>query len=147
MDLNDAHEPFTASTNSFEMQGMNTFFGNFMTEISPFMDPGQQSELLTCTQSSTLSSVSNTVDEAQIFSLYFDGSKSKEGAGARCVLIDPTSNKTFIACRLEFECTNNTDKYEALIQGLNKALDMDVRNLIVFGDSETMVRLVRNSIH
>jgi hypothetical protein len=139
-DLNDANKPFTASTNSFEMQGMNTFFGNFMTEISPFTDPGKQSELMTYTQSSALPSVSNTVDEAQIWSLYFDGSKSKEGAGAGCVLIDPTGNKTFIACRLEFECTNNTVEYEALLQGLRKALDMDVQNLIVFGDSEIVVR-------
>jgi ribonuclease HI len=91
--------------------------------------------------------VSNTVDEAQIWSLYFDGSKSKEGVSAGCVLIDPTGNKTFIACRLEFECTNNTIEYEALLQGLRKALDMDVRNLIVFGDSEIVVRQVRNSIH
>jgi hypothetical protein len=32
-DLNDANKPFTTSTNLFEMQGMNTFFGNFMTEL------------------------------------------------------------------------------------------------------------------
>ena len=77
----------------------------------------------------------NIVDETQIWSLYFDGSKSKEGVGASCALIDPTSNKTFIACRLEFECTNNTIEYEALLQGLRKSLDMDVHNLMVFGDS------------
>ena len=44
-------------------------------------------------------------------------------------------NKTSIAYRLEFECTNNTAEYEALLKGLKKALDMDVRNLMVFGDS------------
>jgi hypothetical protein len=33
-DLNDANEPFTASSNSPEMQGMNNFFGNFMAETS-----------------------------------------------------------------------------------------------------------------
>jgi hypothetical protein len=65
-DRNDENEPFTTYTNSFEMQGMNTFFDNFMTEISPFLDPGQQSELMTYTQTSTLPSVSNTFDEAQI---------------------------------------------------------------------------------
>jgi ribonuclease HI len=50
----------------------------------------------------------------------------KKEPGAGCVLIDPAGNKTFIACRLEFECTNNTAEYEALLQGLRKALDMDV---------------------
>ena len=79
----------------------------------------------------------STFDDAQIWSLYFDGSKSKEGARVYCVLIDPTSNKTFISCRLEFECTNKTTEYEALLQGLGKALDMDVWNLVVFGDSKS----------
>jgi hypothetical protein len=97
-DLNDANEPFTASTNTPEMQGMNTFFGNFMAKTSIITDPKQQSKLVTCTQSIVLPNVSNTADEAHIWSLYFDGSKSKEGAGAGCVLIDPTGNKTLIAC-------------------------------------------------
>jgi len=70
--------------------------------------------------------VPNTTDESHIWSLYFDGSKSKEGAGAGCVLINPTGNKTLIACRLKFECTNNIAEYEALLQGLKKVVDMNV---------------------
>jgi hypothetical protein len=125
-DLNDVNEPFNASTNSPEMQGMNTFFDNFMAETSIIIDPEQQSKLVTCTQLAALPNVPNTTDEAHIWSLYFDGSKSKEGVGAGCVLIDPTGIKTFIACRLEYECTNNTVKYEALLQGLKNAVDMNV---------------------
>jgi ribonuclease HI len=146
-DLNDANEPFTSSTNSLEMQGMNTFFGNFMAETFTITDSEQQSKLMTCTQSKTLPNVPNTVDEDHIWSLYFDGSKSREGVGAGCVLIDPAGNKTFIVCRLEFECTNNTVEYEALLQELKKAIDMNVQNLMVFDDSEVVVRKVRNSIH
>ena len=56
------------------------------------------------------------------------------------MLIDPAGNKTFIACQLEFECTNNTAEYQALLQGLGKSLDMDVQNLIVFDDSKIMVK-------
>jgi hypothetical protein len=33
------------------------------------------------------------------------------------------------------------------LQGLRKALNMDVQNLIVFSDSEIMVKKVRNAIH
>ena len=40
--------------------------------------------------------------------LFFDGSKTLEGSGASCVLIDPQKNKHFLSCILEFECTNNT---------------------------------------
>jgi hypothetical protein len=138
--MNDTNEPFVTYANSFETQGMNTFFGNFMTEISPITNPVQQSEVVTYTQTPALPSTPSTIDDGHIWSLYFDGSKSIEGEGVGCVLIDPTGNKTFIACLLEFECTNNTDEYEALLQGLMKALDMYVQNLIVFGDLEIVVK-------
>jgi ribonuclease HI len=102
---------------------------------------------LTYTQPSASTQWSHAIDNNQIWSLYFDGSKSKEGVGAGCVIIDPAGNKTLIACRLEFECTNNTTKYEALLQGLRKALDMNAQNLTIFGDSKIVVRQVKNSIH
>jgi hypothetical protein len=138
-DLNDANEPFTASANSPKMQGMNTFFGNFMVETSIITNQEKQSEHMTCTQSAVLPNVSHTADEAHIWSLYFDGSKSKEGAGVGCVLIDPIGNKTLITCRLEFECTNNIVENKALLQGLRKALDLKIQNLMVFGDSKIVV--------
>jgi ribonuclease HI len=147
IDLNDLNEPFTTSTKSFEMKGMNTFFCNFMTELSPFTNLRQQSKIMAYTQSPALPNVPNTTDKDQIWSLYFDKSKSKEGADAGCVLIDPAGNKTFISSRLEFECMNNIVEYESLLQGLRKETDMDVRNLMVFSDSEIVVRKVRNSIH
>jgi len=51
------------------------------------------------------------------------------------------------SCRLEFECTNNTIEYEALIQGLYKAIDLKVQYLKVFGDSKIIIKQVRNTIH
>ena len=56
-------------------------------------------------------------------------------------------NKHFLSCRLEFECTNNTVEYEALIQGLKKAIEFKARNLKVYGDSEIIVKQVWNTIH
>ena len=56
-------------------------------------------------------------------------------------------SKHFISCRLEFECINNTTEYEALIQGLKKAIEFKVKNLKVYGDSEIIVKQVRNTIH
>eukprot|EP00253_Pinus_taeda_P004920 PITA_04920 len=52
-----------------------------------------------------------------------------------------------LSCRLEFECTNNTAEYEALVQGLYKAIGLKVQYLKVFGDSEIIVKQVRNTIH
>ena len=48
---------------------------------------------------------------------------------------------------MEFSCTNNTVEYEALIQGLKKAIDLNIKELIAYGDYEIIVRQVRNSIH
>ena len=63
------------------------------------------------------------------------------------MLIDPKGNKICIACRHEFNCTNNTIEYEALIQGLKKPIDLDIKVLVAYGDSEIIVRQVHNSIH
>jgi hypothetical protein len=45
-----------------------------------------------------MESTQNIVDDEKIWSLYFDGSKSREGVGVGFVLIDPKGSKTFIAC-------------------------------------------------
>ena len=52
------------------------------------------------------------------------GSKSKDGVDVGCILIDPKGNKLMISYRLEFECTNNIAKYEALFQGPKKEIDL-----------------------
>jgi ribonuclease HI len=56
-----------------------------------------------------------------MWTLFFDGSKSIEGAGVGCILKGPWWKEDLIACRLEFQCTNNIIEYEALLQGLKRA--------------------------
>ena len=90
---------------------------------------------------------SKVIVHSSIWTLYFDGTKSKEGAGAGFLLVDPQGNKTCIDCRMEFNCTKNIMEYEPLIQGLKKAIDLDIKYLIAYDDSEIIVRQVRNSIH
>ena len=79
--------------------------------------------------------------------IIFDDYKSNEGTGAGCVLISPEGDKIMLTCRLKFDCTNNTVEYEALVQGLYRAIGLDIKYLQVFGDSEIVVRQVRNTIH
>ena len=81
------------------------------------------------------------------WTFFFDGSKDLEGSGVGCVLIHPKENKKFLSCRLEFECTNNTAEYEALVQGLKKVIELKLKNLKVYGDSEIVVKQIRNKIH
>jgi ribonuclease HI len=68
----------------------------------------------------------------EIWTLFFDGSKSQEGVGAKCILLVQLV-KHFLSCRIEFECTNNTTEYKALVQGLKKSIDLNIKELVVFG--------------
>ena len=75
----------------------------------------------------------HVVLEDRFWILYFDGSKTQEGSGACCVLVDLERNKHYLSCRIEFECTNNTAK--SLVQGLKKAIELNVKNSKKIGDS------------
>jgi len=70
-----------------------------------------------------------------MWTLFFDGSKSLEGIGVGFILKDPNGKKTMNSCKLELQCTNNTTKYESLLQGLKKEVDLEVKNIKVFDDS------------
>ena len=63
------------------------------------------------------------------------------------MLENPDGDKTMLTRRLEFECTNNTAEYKALIQGLYKEIRLNVKYLHIFGDSEILIRQVHNTIH
>jgi hypothetical protein len=52
---------------------MNTFFGNFMTEISTIIDPKKQSEISSHTQITSLKRNPNISNDEEIWSLYFNG--------------------------------------------------------------------------
>ena len=42
---------------------------------------------------------------------------------------------------------NNTTEYEALVQGLKNAIELNVKKLKVFGDSDIVVKKIRDTIH
>ena len=49
-----------------------------------------------------------------------------------------------LSFKLEYEATNNVAEYEALILGLQTARSMKIQKLKVMGDSEFVVRQVKN---
>jgi ribonuclease HI len=77
------------------------------------------------------------------WTLFFDGSARCKRAGAGVVLIDPHSEQLKYMVHLDFEATNNMAEYEALIFGLTAALSLGVRELLVKGDSQLVIRQVR----
>ena len=118
--LDESNEPVLFTDIIMGNYMVDSFSGNLEAETSSVQDLEQQSKFLHFTQVSGEILVLNTSHldlNNGLWSLYFDGSKSKEGAGAGCLLIDPHGKKYFVACRLEFECTNNIDEYEALFKG------------------------------
>jgi ribonuclease HI len=56
------------------------------------------------------------------------------------VLIDPHGEQVEYMVHLDFEASNNMAEYEALIFGLTVALSLGVRELLVKGDSQLVIR-------
>jgi len=148
------NQPVAFNNNILGNYSSESFFGNFVAQPSPFSVNHVSSQIENFSQTDRSrcfnddeKTVNMFVNTPLFWSLYFDGSKSSEGSGAGCILVSPEGEKTMLSCRLEFECTNNTAEYEALVQGLYKAIGLKVQNLKVFGDSEIIVKQVRNTIH
>ena len=81
--------------------------------------------------------------EDELWQMYFDGSSSKEGVGARIVLISPRGENVCLMYKLEFQTTNNVVEYEALVLGLRAPKDLWIQQLAIFGNSELVVQWVR----
>ena len=111
-------------------------------EISALEETNKQFELLQCSwnvdpKKLTFEEI-NEDSYPNFWTLFFDGSKSKEGARDGCILTNPQEDKRLITCWLEFECTNNTAENGALIQGLKKIIDLNIKILKLFRDSIVM---------
>lgn len=86
----------------------------------------------------------NMVGGNVLWTLYFDGASSKEGARAGVLLISP-SGKTFkFYFTLLFLYTNNVAEYEALLIGLRQASKHGIKYLRVIGDSKLIISQIRS---
>jgi ribonuclease HI len=74
------------------------------------------------------------------WTLFFDGSACNKKARAGVVLIDPNGEQVKYMVLLDFEATNNMAEYEALIFVLAAALSLGVRQLLVNGDSQLIIK-------
>jgi ribonuclease HI len=67
--------------------------------------------------------------------MYFNGSYTLKGAGAGVALIPSKGDIFKYPVQFEFLDTNNIVEYEGLIMGLRLAKDLDIRQLLIRGDS------------
>lgn len=74
------------------------------------------------------------------------GSRGNPGpAGAGAVLFDPAGEKKGEVSQYLGETTNNVAEYQALLLGLKMALDLGVKNLEIFADSQLVVQQLKGA--
>ena len=71
--------------------------------------------------------------------MYFDGLVMAPGSGAGVVLISLDGSRLRYVIRLHFLASNNAVEYEALINRLRIAIELDAMRQYVHGDSELVI--------
>jgi ribonuclease HI len=83
--------------------------------------------------------VPDNLEATKVWRMYFDGSLKLQGAGAGILFIVPGGEQLKYALPLLFPASNNAVEYEALIHGLNIAVSLGVKRLMVYGDSLVVI--------
>jgi ribonuclease HI len=85
--------------------------------------------------------------QAELWTMYFDGSLMKTGAGAGLLFNSPLGKHVCYIIRLHFPASNNVAEYEALVNGLRIAVELGVRRLDARGDSQLIIDQVMKNSH
>ncbi|XP_068312432.1 uncharacterized protein [Pyrus communis] len=73
------------------------------------------------------------------WTMHFDGSSTSTSAGVGIVIQSPDHYRWYFSLKLDFGCTNNQAKYEALIIGLHVLHDLRATRVLILGDSELVI--------
>jgi ribonuclease HI len=77
--------------------------------------------------------------QAECWTLYFDGSVMKTGAGASLLFVSPLGEHMRYAVCLHFPTSNKMAEYEALLCGLEITIEIGIKRLNVRGDSQLVI--------
>jgi ribonuclease HI len=83
--------------------------------------------------------VPDNPETAEVWRMYFVGSLKLQGAGAGILFIAPGGEQLKYALQLLFPASNNAAEYESLIHGLNIAISLGIKSLMVYGDSLVVI--------
>ena len=75
--------------------------------------------------------------------MHFDGVVSMAGAGAGISITSPDFEYRSFSFKLYFECNNNVVEYEALILGIKMIKKLEIKKVIIYGDSEIVINQVK----
>ncbi|XP_070004289.1 uncharacterized protein [Nicotiana sylvestris] len=84
--------------------------------------------------------VEMTSEDTNAWKMFFYGAVNAKGVGIGAILISPTGQHYPATSWLRFFCTNNTAEYKACIMGMNMAIDQDVEELLIMGDSDQIIQ-------
>ncbi|XP_075675029.1 uncharacterized protein LOC142644266 [Castanea sativa] len=84
-------------------------------------------------------------EETPIWRVHIDGSSNKHVGGVRVVLHTPEGGKIECIICPDFSTTNNEAEYEALVAGLDLAIAIGAKNVVVYSDSQIMTSQVNGS--
>jgi hypothetical protein len=85
--------------------------------------------------------------QPKLWTMYFDGSLMKTGAGAGLLFISPLGKHVRYVLCLHFPMSNNVAEYEALVNGLHITVELGVRRLDAHGDSQLVIDQVMKNSH
>jgi ribonuclease HI len=71
--------------------------------------------------------------------MYFDGSLKLQGLGAGILFIAPGGEQLKYALQLSFPVSSNATEYEALIHGLDIAISLGIKRLMLYRDSLVII--------
>jgi ribonuclease HI len=71
--------------------------------------------------------------------MYFDGSLKLQGTSAGILFIALGGEQLKYALQLLFPALNNAVEYEALVHGLSIAVSLNIKKLMVYGDSLVVI--------
>lgn len=77
--------------------------------------------------------------------VHVDGAWGASGAGVAAILTLPSGIKLGYVARLEFQCTNNTAEYEAVILELSKLRALSARRAVIKTDSQVIAGHIEKS--
>ena len=75
------------------------------------------------------------VVDQEYWTMYFNGSLMKKGAGMGLVFVSPLEIRMRYMVHLHFPSSNNIAEYEVLINSLHVVVKLGIRHLDVRGDS------------
>jgi ribonuclease HI len=85
--------------------------------------------------------------QPELWTMYFDESLMKTGAGAGLLFVSPLGKYLRYVIHLHFPASNNVAEYEALVNGLRIAIELAVRRLDARGDSQLVIDQVMKNSH